>query len=84
MHGTVLSHHVDIEKAAHSVRLFWDLGVSTQMPLRRLFKCYAFHAYAKMSAHEFLTADIFAYACAVRLQILPCGRSGEICSEREP
>ena len=54
------------------------------MPLRRLFKCYAFHAYAKMSAHEFLTADIFASACAARLQILPCGRSGEICSEHEP
>ena len=31
-----------------------------------------------------LAVDVLAFECASRLQILPCGRSGEICSEREP
>ena len=38
----------------------------------------------KCSLANELVANIFAFASAARLQILPCGRSGEICSEREP
>ena len=53
------------------------------MTLRRICKCFAFFANAKVRIRIYALRT-FAFAGAARLQILPCGRSGEICSGREP
>ena len=62
--------------------LLWDCGAAA-MTLRRICKCSAFFANAKVRIRIYALRT-FAFAGAARLQILPCGRSGEICSGREP
>ena len=73
-------------KSPHSHKcvalLLWDCG-ATAMTLRRICKCFAFSANAKVRIRIYALRT-FAFAGAARLQILPCGRSGEICSGREP
>ena len=61
---------------------FWDCSVAA-MTLRRICKCFAFFANAKVRI-RINALRTFAFAGAARLQILPCGRSGEIYSGREP
>ena len=69
-----LRHRRSITIAPHF--FFWDCGVAA-MTLRRICKCSAFFANAKVRIRIYALRT-FAFAGAARLQILPCGRSGEI------